>query len=139
MQTLIDGGSIEIRINQELRHSDINRHLSEDFWTLLLFTDCLAIAKPVGDRKYLLRIPNEEIRDTFRNRVQARFSIENRSFAAHGLKLAEAAAWGNASGMADVLAPLLRIYVSLRDTAAIAPAENCGSSEITGQTIPIGK
>lgn len=125
MQTLIDGGSIEIRINQELRHSDINRHLSEDFWTLLLFTGCLAIAKPVGDRKYLLRIPNEEIRDTFRNRVQARFSIENRSFAAHGLKLAEAAAWGNASGMADVLAPLLRIYVSLRDTAAIAPAENC--------------
>lgn len=50
MQTLIDGGSIEIRINQELRHSDINRHLSEDFWTLLLFTGCLAIAKPVGDR-----------------------------------------------------------------------------------------
>lgn len=125
MQTLIDGGSIELQINQEIRYSDISRHRSEDFWTLLLFTGCLTIAKHVGCRKYQLRIPNEEIRNTFRSRVQARFSIENRSFAADGMKLAEAAARGDASGMAEVLAPLLRIYVSLRDTAVMAPAENC--------------
>lgn len=108
MQTLIDGGSIELQINDELNHSDIRRHQSEDFWTLLLFTGYLTIAKHAGYKKYSLRIPNEEIRNTFRSRVQIRFSVENRSFAAHGLKLAEAATRGDVGGMAKVLEPLLK-------------------------------
>ena len=124
MQTLIDGGSIELQINDELNYSDIRRHQSEDFWTLLLFTGYLTIAKHVGYKKYSLRIPNEEIRNTFRRRVQIRFSVENRSFAAHGLKLAEAATRGDVGGMAKVLEPLLKNYVSVRDTATKAPAEN---------------
>ena len=33
MQTLIDGGNIELEINEELNYSDISRHKSEDFWT----------------------------------------------------------------------------------------------------------
>lgn len=125
MQTLIDGGNIELGINEELNYSDISRHKSEDFWTLLLFTGYLTIAKPVGCKKYLLRIPNEEIRNTFRSRVQARFSGENSSFAAYGLRLAEAAATGDAPGMAKVLEPLLRTYISARDPATRAPGESC--------------
>ena len=124
MQTLIDGGNIELEITEELNYSDIRRHKSEDFWTLFLFTGYLTIAKSVGYKKYLLRIPNEEIRHAFRSRVQARFSGENSSFAAHGLELAEAAVRGDAPGMAKVLEPLLRNYVSVRDAATRAPAEN---------------
>lgn len=124
MQTLLDGGSIELNINEQLTYSDFVQHKSEDFWTLLLFTGYLTVDKYLGGKNYLLRIPNEEIRQTFRSRVSARFSSQNAAFAAHGIKLAEAAVTGNASRMAEVLEPLLRTYVSVRDSATRAPAEN---------------
>lgn len=124
MQTLLNGGSIELKINEQLTYADLALHQSDDFWTLLLFTGYLTAEKYLGDRVYRLCIPNEEIRETFENRVAARFSPQNSSFAAHGVKLAEAAVCGNAQGMSAVLGPLLRNYVSVRDAATRAPAEN---------------
>lgn len=124
MQTLLNGGSIELKINEQLTYADLVLHQSDDFWTLLLFTGYLTTEKYLGDRVYRLRIPNEEIRQTFENRVAARFSSQNSSFAAHGVKLAEAAVCGNAPAMPAVLGPLLRNYVSVRDAATRAPAEN---------------
>ena len=43
MQTLLDGGSIELNINEQLTYSDFVQHKSEDFWTLLLFTGYLTV------------------------------------------------------------------------------------------------
>lgn len=124
MQTLLDGGSIELNIKKELSYADFGRRESQDFWTLFLFAGYLTVEKHLGGRNCLLRISNEEIRQTFRSRVSARFSSQNAAFAAHGIKLAEAAVTGNASRMAEVLEPLLRTYVSVRDAATRAPAEN---------------
>ncbi len=124
MQTLLDGGSIELNIKKELSYADFERHESQDFWTLFLFAGYLTVEKHLGGRNCLLRIPNEEIRQTIRSRVSARFSSQNAAFAAHGIKLAEAAVTGNASRMAKVLEPLLRTYVAVRDAATRAPTVN---------------
>ena len=124
MQTLLDGGEIELRINEQLSYSDFSLHRSEDFWTLLLFSGYLTVAKAMNAQTFALKIPNAEIRDTFEDRVHARFSIENRSFAEHGKKLAKAALAGSVDGIQAVLAPLLKEYVSVRDAASRAPAEN---------------
>ena len=124
MQRLVDGESIETQINEELTYADFARHKSEDFWTLLLFTGYLTVEKPLGGRQYLLRIPNEEIRDTFITRVKARFSQDNSVMAQHGVRFAQAAGRGNICAMSEILEPLLRSYVSVRDAASRAPAEN---------------
>lgn len=125
MQVLVDGGAIDITINDKLTYSDFAQHRSADFWTLLLFTGYLTVVKrlPQAD-SYQVRIPNEEVRNTFVKNVKERFSEADAGFAAHGKKLAEAALSGDADGMAEVLVPLLRGYVSVRDAAAKAPAEN---------------
>ena len=57
-------------------------------------------------------------------KVKERFSDADAGFAAHGKKLVEAALSGDADGMAEVLVPLLKGYVSVRDAAAKSPAEN---------------
>ena len=124
MQTLLDGGEVEFEINEQLTYADFVEHKSNDFWMLLLFTGYLTVSQNLGSDRFLLKIPNEEIRQTFRERIQLHFSAANASFALHGLKLAEAALSGSADGMSEVLEPLLRNYVSVRDAASRAPAEN---------------
>ncbi len=124
MQTLLDGGEVAFVINEQLTYADFVDHKSDDFWTLLLFTGYLTVSQNLGNDRFLLKIPNEEIRQTFRERIQMRFSAANPSFAQHGLKLADAALTGSADGMSEVLEPLLRNYVSVRDAASRAPAEN---------------
>lgn len=124
MQTLLDGGEIECTLNEQLTYADFAGHKSDDFWTLLLFTGYLTVSRQLGRDRFQLKIPNEEIRQTFRERIEVRFSSRNASFAQHGVKLADAALSGSADGMAEVLEPLLRKYVSVRDAASRAPAEN---------------
>ena len=74
--------------------------------------------------KVYVRIPNEEIRKTFEARVMTRFSEANSEFVAYGRDFAKAALEGNADGMSDILVRLLENYVSVRDTATKATAEN---------------
>ncbi len=126
MQTLVDGGAveIEIEINEKLTYSDFVRHSAADFWTLLLFSGYLTVVKRIALNRYLVRIPNEEIRDTFIRRVKERFSQENADFAAHGREFVKAATTGDIDGMMEVLLPLLKNFVSIRDSASKSPAEN---------------
>ena len=124
MQELLDGGTAEVEINEQLTYADFVNHKSDDFWTLLLFCGYLTVGSASGEGRYQLRIPNEEIRQTFRRSVQERYSALNDAFAGSGRKLAEAALSGDTETMAGVLEPLLRNYVSVRDAAGKAPAEN---------------
>lgn len=124
MQTLLDGGTIELAVNDQLTYADIANHKSQDFWTLLLYTGYLTVSERLGAGRLSVRIPNEEIRHTFQARVQQRFSKVNQSFVEHGVKFAQAAVSGDIDAMINVLEPLLRNYVSVRDTATRAPAEN---------------
>ena len=126
MQTLVDGGSIDITINEKLTYSDFSQHNSEDFWTLLLFTGYLTVEAPVKGQldTYRLRIPNEEIRDTFEKNVRALYSKKNRQYVRYGENLSQAFLSGQADAVRRILLPLLRRYVSVRDEMTKAPPEN---------------
>lgn len=125
MQALVDGRAVDLMINDKLTYSDFSLHRATDFWTLLIFAGYLTVVERLaGPNKYRVRIPNEEIRDTFIRNVKDRFSKEDEGFCQHGRQLVEAALSGNADGMTEVLAPLLKGYVSVRDAATRAPVEN---------------
>ena len=126
MQALVDGGAIEVEVNEALNYGDFKKHKSEDFWTLLLFTGYLTIAErlPEGASCFKLKIPNEEIRDTFVRKVKNRFSSENADFSQRGNAIAQALLTGDTQDFYVKLTELLQGYVSIRDTATKSPAEN---------------
>ncbi len=126
MQILVDGGEIEVTVNETLNYNDLKKHDSQDFWTLLLFTGYLTIAErlPQSALSFKLRIPNEEVRDTFIKKVQARFSATNSTFANRGLEFVRATFAGDVDKITEALSSVLDGYVSIRDTATKAPREN---------------
>jgi hypothetical protein len=126
MQALVDGGAIEVEVNEALNYGDFKNHKAEDFWTLLLFTGYLTIAErlPEGASCFKLKIPNEEIRDTFVRKVKNRFSSENADFSQRGNAIARALLTGDTRDFYLKLTELLQGYVSIRDTATKSPAEN---------------
>lgn len=128
MQSLVDGNTIDLTVNEKLTYGDFVQHKSQDFWTLLLYAGYLTAVDKLGLNRYRVRIPNEEIRDSFSTNIELRFSEENAHFVTIGRDFAKAALDGDADRMAEVLVPLLESYVSIRDTATKAPAENyyCG-------------
>ena len=77
MQTLVDGGAIDITVNEKLNYNDLEAHDPEDFWTLLLSSGYLTIAErsSVVSTTLKVRIPNEEIRETFREKILGFFSL----------------------------------------------------------------
>ena len=137
MQILVDGKEVPLTINDKLTYSDFTHHKSQDFWTLLLFTGYLTVVKRLSSiNTYLVRIPNEEIRDAFIRNIKERFSAANGEFVQYGHKFAKAALSGNTDEMCDVLAKLLVRYVSVRDTATKAPAENYYHGFLTSKFFP---
>ena len=126
MQILVDGGEIEVTVNETLNYNELKKHDSQDFWTLLLFTGYLTIAErlPQSALSFKLRIPNEEVRDTFIKKVQARFSATNSTFANRGLEFVRATFAGDVDKITEALSSVLDGYVSIRDTATKSPHEN---------------
>ena len=124
MQTLMDGNEINLKINEQLTYGDFKKHRSGDFWTLLLFTGYLTVtARPERDT-YRLRIPNDEIRETFKTRIESYFSDANATYVNYANSLANAAFEGDWKTLQIQLATFLRRYVSVRDAATRANAEN---------------
>ena len=123
MQTLLDGGVIEFQVNEQITYDDFVQHEPDDFWTLLLFTGYLTVVNLDGD-KVQVRIPNKEIQKTFASRVLKRFSKKNPSFVHYGEAMVAEAFKGNADGVQNVIANILDGYVSVRDAATRAKAEN---------------
>ena len=125
MQTLVDGGSIEIDVNEQLSYGDMKHHRSQDFWTLLLATGYLTLvnSSPKGSSNttYEVKIPNREILETFKTNIQAYFSSDNPSFAQ---VVVAALREGNSKEAMQKINELLRRYISVRDTATKAPSEN---------------
>ena len=125
MQALVDGEEISFPLNEQLTYGDIELRRPEDFWTLLLSTGYLTLARPVqSGAECRARIPNEEVRQVFEKRIQSRFSKENSGFSQAGRDFALAAFRGDADAMNDLLEDVLEGYVSVRDSATRARAEN---------------
>ena len=128
MQTLVDGGSIEIDVNEQLSYGDMKHYRSQDFWTLLLATGYLTLvnSSPKGSSNttYEVKILNREILETFKTNIQAYFSERNEPVASLAQVVVAALREGNSKEAMQKINELLRRYISVRDTATKAPSEN---------------
>ena len=134
MQDLVDGNSISFILNESMNYDTLSEHNSNDFWSLLLHTGYLTLdweqtkkeeLKKDGktNKEIVAKIPNLEILDCFDTNIKARFSsvVKKDNLA---LNIANALLEGNVDFVQNKLGPLLRSFVSVRDTATRAPHEN---------------
>ena len=134
MQDLIDGKSISFKLNESMNYDTLSEHNSDDFWSLLLHTGYLTLDWEKTDeaelskdgktnKNVVARIPNLEILGCFDKNIKARFSnvVKKDNLA---LNIANALLEGKVDYVQDKLGPLLRSFVSVRDTATKAPHEN---------------
>ena len=134
MQNLVKGKSISFQLNDSMNYDSLSEHNSDDFWSLLLHTGYLTLDWEQTKKEELskggktnkevfARIPNLEILDCFDTNIKARFAdvVKKDNLA---LNIANALLEGNVDFVQDKLGPLLRSFVSVRDTATRAPHEN---------------
>ena len=132
MQNLVNGKSISFQLNDSMNYDTLSEHKSDDFWSLLLHTGYLTVdweqtkkeelAKE-NNKDIFVKIPNLEILECFENNILDRFGkILSKDNLA--LNIANALLEGNVDFVQDKLGPLLRSFVSVRDTATRAPHEN---------------
>ena len=134
MQDLVDGKSISFKLNESMNYDTLSEHNSNDFWSLLLHTGYLTLDWEKTDEEELskdgktnkevfARIPNLEILGCFNNNIKERFgNVVKRDNLA--LNISNALLEGNVDFVQNKLGPLLRSFVSVRDTATRAPHEN---------------
>ena len=134
MQDLVDGKSISFNLNESMNYDCLSQHESDDFWSLLLHTGYLTVDWEKTDeaelskdsktnKEIFARIPNLEILECFENNIKERFgNVVKRDNLA--LNISNALLEGNADFVQNKLGPLLRSFVSIRDTATRAPHEN---------------
>ena len=132
MQNLVNGKSISFQLNDSMNYDTLSEHKSDDFWSLLLHTGYLTVdwvqtqkeelAKE-NNKDIFVRIPNLEILECFENNILDRFGkILSKDNLA--LNIANALLEGKVDYVQDKLGPLLRSFVSVRDTATKDPHEN---------------
>ena len=134
MQDLVDGKSISFKLNEFMNYDTLSEHNSNDFWSLLLHTGYLTVDWEKTDdvefskdgktnKDVFARIPNLEILGCFNNNIEERFgNVVKRDNLA--LNISNALLEGNVDFVQNKLSPLLRSFVSVRDTATRAPHEN---------------
>ena len=134
MQDLVDGKSISFKLNESMNYDTLSEHNSNDFWSLLLHTGYLTVDWEKTDdvefskdgktnKDVFARIPNLEILGCFNNNIKERFgNVVKRDNLA--LNISNALLEGNVDFVQNKLSPLLRSFVSVRDTATKATHEN---------------
>ena len=134
MQNLVDGKSVNFILNESMNYDTLSEHNSDDFWSLLLHTGYLTVDWEKTDeaelskdsktnKEIFARIPNLEILECFENNIKERFGnvVKEDNLA---LNISNALLEGNVDFVQNKLGPLLRSFVSIRDTATRAPHEN---------------
>ena len=134
MQDLVDGNSISFVLNESMNYDCLSEHDTNDFWSLLLHTGYLTLdwektkkdelsKDNSANKEGYVRRPNLEIRKCFKNDIQKRFDVVVKKDSL-ALNIANALLEGNVDFVQNKLGPLLRSFVSIRDTATRAPHEN---------------
>ena len=132
MQNLVNGKSISFKLNDSMNYDTLSEHKSDDFWSLLLHTGYLTVdwdktqkeeLSKENNKNIFVRIPNLEILECFENNIKEKFTnvVKKDNLA---LNIANALLDGNDTFVQEKLGPLLRSFVSVRDTATKAPHEN---------------
>ena len=134
MQDLVDGNSISFVLNESMNYDCLSEHDPNDFWSLLLHTGYLTLdwektkkdelsKDNSSNKEVYVRIPNLEIKKCLKNDIQKRFDVVVKKDSL-ALNIANALLEGNVDFVQNKLGPLLRSFVSIRDTATRAPHEN---------------
>ena len=134
MQDLVDGNSISFVLNESMNYDCLSEHDPNDFWSLLLHTGYLTLdwektkkdelsKDNSSNKEVYVRIPNLEIKKCFKNDIKKRFDVVVKKDSL-ALNIANALLEGNVDFVQNKLGPLLRSFVSIRDTATRAPHEN---------------
>ncbi|MDR1559204.1 MAG: ATP-binding protein [Clostridiales bacterium] len=117
IENLIDGGTIEIPVHEEVTYADIDRDMN-NLWNFLYFTGYLrqlSLRLDGGTIYIKAAIPNEEVRYIYRNSIMNQFreDIEGRDLS--GLYKAMLA--NDARGMEQAINRALLSTISFHDSA----------------------
>ena len=74
LQDLVDGKSIEVKINDSMNYDDLKLHDPDDFFSLLLHTGYLTAVDNPSKNNYLAKIPNKEILECFNSNITECFN-----------------------------------------------------------------
>jgi len=131
MEILLNGGTVDIPVNETMSYQELKNHKSNDFWSLLLYTGYLTSVskKAGGDSECLapvictLKIPNREILSCFKTRIQEYFSPANPEYRAQSLNLIQHLINGDTLKVRAEINRGLRKYISFRDISRGAGRE----------------
>ena len=115
IERLIEGDSIQKRINEELTYRDLYNH-TDNLWSVLFTTGYLTQHGKTEEDVYQLVIPNLEIRKIFIQQVQEWFQEEARKDTPRLDRFCEAFATGDAQGIEEQFNAYLKKTISIRDT-----------------------
>ena len=136
LQELLDGKEVEIEINDSMNYDSLSQHNAKDMWSLLLHTGYLTATKVISQKKCVVRIPNDEIRECFRDSIMESFN-EALSSGGKGARLAKALFDGDGRSCEEIMGLMLRRYVSNRVRSARTP-ENFYEGFMSGLLASIG-
>ncbi len=133
LQNLVDGKSIEVKINDSMNYDDLKLHDPDDFFSLLLHTGYLTAVGNPSKNNYLVKIPNKEILECFNSNITECFNDmvkEGPDFKA--VNIAKALLNGNEKKVEDLLSEVILAYVSTRDFATKSNPENFYQGFLSG-------
>ena len=114
IEELIAGKTISKALNEQLTHNEIRKNVN-NIWSLLYMTGYLTIAQKPSGGKYLLRIPNREVRQIFTQQVLEWFNDKARAETDKLSDLYAAFETGDAATLTEFLNSQLLDTVSFYD------------------------
>ena len=128
MQSLIDGNSTMINVNEQLNYREIlSQHAGTDFWTLLLSTGYLTVVKVLdGDEQQSIcevKIPNLGIAECFKRNIKEFYEKNQKASRSSSEIVSMLLTGAEGFELEKVLRKLLKTFVSVRDFAVKAPPE----------------
>ena len=133
LQELLDGGSAEIKVREEMDYGDFSLNDAGQFWSLLVYTGYLTLEKRGTDGICRFRIPSAEIRKYFSSNIEAYYQRRGGAyFESCSRAVAEALLDVNAERLAAALNRALSTFVSIRGTSGMARGESCYHDMLDG-------
>ena len=118
LRDLMSGRTVEAALDESISLAELNQeHSPEQLMSLLYATGYLTRAGETEDGKTILRIPNSEIMDCFRKRIDACFNKSNPAWAQAGAALFEAFVQQKSASAQNILQKNLTAFMSVRDAA----------------------
>ena len=133
LQDLVEGKSIEVKINDSMNYDDLKLHEPDDFFSLLLHTGYLTAVGNPSKNNYLVKIPNKEILECFNTNITECFNeMVNEGPDFKAINIAKAFLKGDEKKVEDLLSEVILAYVSTRDFATKSNPENFYQGFLSG-------